>query len=69
MVLAVLRDAGRPLTAKELRERVASDHQIDISSPKEAKKLDYSIRNALARKRDGVECKVPEGELMTWEAE
>jgi hypothetical protein len=68
VVLTILRDAGRPMNARELLERVAADHQIDISSPREAKKLDYSIRNALARKRPGVACKAPDGDVMTWAA-
>ena len=69
VVLAILRDSASPMTNREIVERVAADHQVDISTKKAMSRLDYSVRSALSRQRTGVNRSVPDNDVMTWSAE
>jgi hypothetical protein len=65
-IMAVLRQADKPLTIREIAERVGPACGLDMSTTKAAHHVVASVRAALARPHDGVKCEKNGKESMVW---
>jgi hypothetical protein len=65
-VMAVVRQAEKPLTAREIGDRVGVACGLDMSTTKDAGQVVASVRAVLASPREGLACEKNGKEPMVW---
>ena len=65
-VLAVLREAAEPLSMREIAERVAAVHQIDMSTPAKRQAIIAKARNCLHGQKPETIVKGDRSGVVVW---
>lgn len=62
--LDTLRRAERPLTYREIAERLVSEHKLNVTAPHGMRGLVAKVRSSFAKRRDGIKREVANGFIV-----